>query len=172
VAIAPDGTWLATGDSDGTVRIWDPATGRQRATLTGHTGSVTAVAIAPDGTWLATASGAWLATASGDWLATGDSDRSVRIWDPATGRQRATLGHTCSVTAVAIAPDGTWLATASRDGTVRIWDRATAGIRAAMRIDRPLVDCAWSPSGQSLVVAGDAGLYHFTFHVANSSIII
>jgi len=129
----------------------------QRA-LTGHTGlnvrpltgRVTAVAIAPDGTW----------------LATGSDDRSVRIWDPATGRQRATLGHTGAVTAVAIAPDGTWLATASRDGTVRIWDPATAGIRAAMRIDRPLVDCAWSPSGQSLVVAGDAGLYHFTFHVA------
>ena len=38
VAIAPDGTWLATGGGDGTVRIWDPATGQQRATLTGHTG--------------------------------------------------------------------------------------------------------------------------------------
>ena len=43
--------------SDGTVRIWDPATGQQRATLTGHTGPVTAVAIAPDGTWLASAGG-------------------------------------------------------------------------------------------------------------------
>ena len=38
VAIAPDGTWLATASDDGTVRIWDPATGQQRATLTGHTG--------------------------------------------------------------------------------------------------------------------------------------
>ena len=55
VAIAPDGTWLASGGDDGTVRIWDPATGQQRAALTGHTGPVTAVAIAPDGTWLASA---------------------------------------------------------------------------------------------------------------------
>jgi WD40 repeat protein len=70
------------------------------------------------------------------------------------------------VSAVAIAPDGAWLATAGGDGSVRIWDPATAGIRAAMRVDRPLADCAWSPSGQSLVVAGDAGLYHFTFYVA------
>ena len=55
VAIAPDGTWLATGGGeDGTVRTW-AADGTPRATLTGHDGPVNAVAIAPDGTWLATA---------------------------------------------------------------------------------------------------------------------
>ena len=37
VAVAPDGTWLATASYDDTVRIWDPATGQQRAVLTGHT---------------------------------------------------------------------------------------------------------------------------------------
>ena len=140
VAIAPDGTWLATGSGDRTVRIWDPATGQPDIPVTGD---IYAVAFAPDGTWLATGSG----------------DQAVRIWDPATGQQRAALtGHAGPVTAVAIASDGTWLATVGGgyDGTVRIWDPATAGIGAAMRVDRPLADCAWSPSGQSLVVAGDA----------------
>ena len=53
VAIAPDGTWLATASNDKTVRIWE-ADGTPRATLTGHKDWVTRVAIAPDGTWLAT----------------------------------------------------------------------------------------------------------------------
>jgi WD40 repeat protein len=49
--LPPDSSWLATaGDYDGTVRIWDPVTGTQRHTLTGHTDAVAAVAIAPDGT--------------------------------------------------------------------------------------------------------------------------
>ena len=78
VAIAPDGTWLATGSNDGAVRIWDPATGQQRAALTGHAGPVRAVAIAPDGSW----------------LASGGQDGTVRIWDPATGQQRAELTGT------------------------------------------------------------------------------
>ncbi len=90
VAIAPDGTWLASGTEDGTVRIWDPATGQQRANLTGHSG-IWDVAISPDGTW----------------LASGSRDGTVRIWDPVTGEQRATLtGHTIDVTAVATS-DGT-----------------------------------------------------------------
>jgi len=147
VAIAPDGTWLASAGGDGSVRIWDRATGQERADLAGHAGPVWGVAIAPDGTWLASAGG----------------DGSVRIWDPDSGQQRgARLAD--PVRAVAIAPDGTCLASASGNGSVRIWDRATGGIIAVMRVDSRLEDCAWNPSSsQSLVAAGDAGLYHFTF---------
>jgi hypothetical protein len=66
VAIAPDGTWLATTSvDDGEARIWDRATGTCTATLTGHTKPVESVAIARDGAWLATTS----------------YDRTVRIWD-------------------------------------------------------------------------------------------
>jgi WD40 repeat protein len=75
VAIAPDGTWLASASRDRSVRTWDAATGQQRALLTGHTDAVTAVAIAPDGTCLASAS----------------KDGSVRIWDPGTGRISAVM---------------------------------------------------------------------------------
>src|ERR1017187_6708036 len=142
VAIAPDSTWLASASWDRSVRIWDPATGQQRALLTGHTDPVTAVAIAPDGTWLASAS----------W------DRSVRIWDPATGQQRATLfaGRTGSVMAVAIAPDSTWLASASRD-SMRIWDPATGRQRATL-FGRALVELWDAATGRRAILIGRTGV--------------
>src|ERR1017187_4496051 len=149
LTVAPDGTWLATGSSDRPVRVWDIATGRERALLGSPAGSVRAVATAaaPDGTW----------------LATGSSDRPARIWDIATGRERAVLkNHTDCVTAVAVAPDGTWLATASRDGTARIWDAAGGHPRALLQVDGPLSACAW-PSTDALAVGGSAGLYLFRF---------
>jgi WD40 repeat protein len=51
------------------VRIWDPASGTARHTLTGHTGKVQTLVVAPDGSWLATA----------------DNAGELRIWDPARG---------------------------------------------------------------------------------------
>ena len=154
--IAPDGSWLATGGSDGTVRIWDPATGQQQAVFRGHRGRVYTVAAAPDGSWLAAggagdnrvliwdvATGAVRATLAsrevkaiavapdGSWLAVGNLDHRVRIFDITTGKQRRKLGGGSGwTTAVVIARDGSWLATSGYDHTVRIWDAAAGTLRA------------------------------------------
>jgi WD40 repeat protein len=157
VVIAPDGSWVATASVDGTARIWDAVTGRQRSVLSHGPDHDAYVEIAHDGTWLVTtgsdataqiwdaATGRQRSVLTGhtkrvfhvaiapdsSWLATASFDGTVRIWDAASGRQRSILtGHTKEVIRVAIAPDASWLASASVDGTVRIWDAVTGHQRS------------------------------------------
>ena len=56
-------------------------------------------------------------------LASSSDDKTVQLWDPATGEHQRTLrGHTKAVLGVAFSPDGRLLASSSDDKTVRLWD--------------------------------------------------
>ena len=185
LAVAPNGSWLASAGDGGEVLIWDLAAGTVRHTLTGHAGAVRALVVAPDGSWLAsagsdqqvriwdTATGttryiftghidrimALVVAPDGSWLASAGGDRKVRIWDPATGTSRYILiGHTSTVHALVGAPDGSWLASAGEDGEVRIWDPAIGTVR---RIFAGHTSEVWAlvvaPDGSWLASAGEDG---------------
>jgi WD40 repeat protein len=102
---SPDGSLIASGSFDKSVRIWDEGNAREVATLTGHTQSVESVDWSPDG----------------KVIASGSFDKKVLLWDVATHDVIATLDHPSYVNSVAWSPDGTALATACDDGKVRIW---------------------------------------------------
>jgi WD40 repeat protein/DNA-binding SARP family transcriptional activator len=57
LAFSPDGSLVATGRSDGTVRLFEASTGEQRLVLPGHACEITEVAFSADGAKLASASG-------------------------------------------------------------------------------------------------------------------
>ena len=138
-------TLLATGNGDGTVRVWDPATGAQDSAMHGHEDAVRAVC----------------AFGLGDrtLLATGSSDGSLRTWDPATGtKDRAMHGHEGAVRAVCAFTIGerTLLATGSSDLTVRVWDPATGTQEVGMsgHADQVTAVCAFTAGGRTLLATG------------------
>ena len=57
VAFSPDGTIVASGCKDTTIKLWDPSTGELRQTLTGPKNRLESLAFAPDGKTLASGSG-------------------------------------------------------------------------------------------------------------------
>ena len=111
LAVTADGARAVSGGGDGTVRVWDLATDREQAVLTGHQGGVSSVAVTADA----------VRAVSG-----GHDDGTVRVWDLATGRAAAVLtGHQGGVSSVAVTADGATAVSGGRDGTVRVWDLAT-----------------------------------------------
>ncbi|MFS8104774.1 hypothetical protein LFM09_47500 [Lentzea alba] len=140
IASQPGGKLLATGGSEGVVRLWDGDTEHR---LTGHSGAIGAVAFSPDGTLLASAG----------------EDGVVRIWDVAsrTPSGEQLIGHTGPVYSVAFSPDGRLLATGSGDSSVRIWDLATRGQVSPGHLQHtaPVRAVRFSPDGRTLASGGD-----------------
>jgi WD40 repeat protein len=135
LAFHPSGhTLTASAGFNGDIQLLDLATG-EVTVLAGHTSPIEAAAFSPDG----------------HTLATGSSDKTVRLWDLATGQVTATLTHHSGfVVSVAFSPDGHTLAAATGD-LVQLWDVATGQATATLFGHTEHVwPVAFSPDGHTL----------------------
>jgi WD40 repeat protein/tetratricopeptide (TPR) repeat protein len=176
-AFSPDGQRLASALTDGTVKVWEAATGQEALTLKGHSRNVTNVVFSFDGKRLASASndgtvkvwetatgqealtlkghaaGGIAFSPDGQRLATSGGD-SLKVWDATTGRVVISL-KAGAIRSMAFSPDGKWLATASEDKAVKIWNAATFLVaRTLTGHSGGVTSVAFSPDGKRLASAG------------------
>ena len=138
IAFSPDGKTLASGGSDGRVRLWDSITGEHLKKFTGYgrLGFIWDLAFSPDGSTLA--------------CATFDG---VKFWDVVTGQATTSFAEE-AVMSIAYSPNGTTLASGG-DGdnpTIHLWDVAT-GVHKQTLTGRGqwfIRDLAFSPDGSTL----------------------
>lgn len=142
VCFSPDGRFLATGDEDKLIRIWDIPAKRIRNVLRGHEQDIYSLDFSRDGRILASGSG----------------DRTTRIWNMMDGSCLHVLRITDAnqkdpgVTSVAISYDGRLVATGSLDKMVRVWDTHTGQLMEQLEGHRDSVySVAFMPNENELI---------------------
>jgi WD40 repeat protein/serine/threonine protein kinase/DNA-directed RNA polymerase subunit RPC12/RpoP len=110
VTFSPNRRYVLTAGADGTLHLWDIASGQEMHRFNEHTDLVTSVAFSSDG----------------NSVLSGSYDSTLILWNVANRRGiRHFKGHSDKVWSVAISPDGRFALSASEDRTVRIWNIAT-----------------------------------------------
>lgn len=167
---------IATVTSKQVVRLWDTAS-RMSHTPQGHNGAVSTLQTSLDCHIVASASTEeslllWhmdlgscnilvgkihnsgvLAVSSDGYLVAGAVDSKVHLWSTTTGTyaNRALVGHTAYIDALAFSLNGKLLATASRDSTIRLWDVDEGSARLLGYDSSYVKSIAFSPDGKLIV---------------------
>ncbi|MGD1154059.1 MAG: caspase family protein [Syntrophales bacterium] len=148
LAVSHDGRYVASGDVNGDVALWDIQNGKMKWKVNGH--GITGPATNDNWVWSASF------TPDGRNLLTGGGNRVIKLWDTETGTLRRILeGHegsrftgNASVNSIVVSADGRTAVTAGGDGTVGLWD-----IEKGIMIKRLKANESWG--GRGMVLAAD-----------------
>jgi WD40 repeat protein len=161
IAFSPDGKFLAVALDDLTVRVFEPATGKQLLTLKGHTVAVTAVAVSPDGKVLASAG----------CSETRPGSFELRLWNLGNGelihqlqeKDHRSDGDGASPRPfLAFSPDGLLLALPGKDRSVHLWDVKAWKPKQSWKLGLVPSTVAFSPDGNAIAVGTYTGHNHGT----------
>lgn len=137
-----DSELLLTPDDSYRVRVWSAFEGEELGALEGHKSQLRHLTFSPDGTVFASSS----------------EDRTTRLWDGASLKERAVLEHADAVGFSTFSPDSSLLATACADGTIGIWETARGALRHRLHgHTAPVSSLDFHPDGQRLVSAAADG---------------
>jgi WD40 repeat protein len=154
VAFNPQGDFLAIGDNEGTLRVFEVSkllqsgivtTDQASITLAAHEETIFDVTFNPDGTQISTASA--------------DLTRTAKVWDSRTGEELQVLsGHDAGVYGVAYSPNGDRIVTSSVDRTARVWNSTTGELLFTILGHAGSVfRAAYSPDGTMIATASYDG---------------
>lgn len=140
--VSPQGRWLASGDSEGQLRLFDTTDLNEHHRSHAHEGGCHSVAWHP----------------SKPVLVSGGKDGYLRLWHKDGHLVLAVPAHSGTIYRIAFSPDGSVCATASRDKTVKLWDAAS--FDPLQRLDRSSGGHAHSVNAalwvdRTLITAGD-----------------
>ncbi|MDZ7969246.1 MAG: NACHT domain-containing protein [Nostoc sp. DedSLP03] len=180
VTFSPDGNLLATGDSNGFVRLWEATSGNEILTFKGHTDWVRSITFSPEGKIFASGSDdmtirLWNVSTgeclqifqdfnysvafspNGRIVATGGVNQTIKLWDVITGECVKTLkGHTSWIWSVAFSPDGNVLASGGDDLTIRLWNIQSGKCFKVLEAhEKKIYSLTFSPDGQTLASSCD-----------------
>ena len=185
MAFSSDGKYIATGNADGKLKLWDanPINGYEIMGFQPHYYRIDGMEFSPDGTHYVTSS--WDGTAfiwsltgeapielighqdmvrdvayspDGNKVITGGYDGMAIIWDAATGAKLQTLsGNSQNVMAVNFSPDGKLAVGGLENDVVLIWDATTGEELRSLQSDEQyfITEVAFSPDGETLAIASD-----------------
>lgn len=176
----PVGNILASGSSDGIVKLWDAQTGELKQTFEASGSSVVSIAFSPDGRFFAVATvgsygdGAIIIrdvqtletkqkltegniqiivfSPDSNTLAVGNISGQLKLWDVASGKVKQTLeGQAIQTHAIAFSPDGKFLAGGGWGSTVKLWELQTGTLKHELAgHDNDILTVAFSPDGKML----------------------